>query len=59
MKAFRQPTEAEQTEWEAFAHRWLEAEKQDTLWQPLENAELTTKKGSKLKVLGRQVGAGH
>jgi mono/diheme cytochrome c family protein len=45
------PSDAQQAEWDAFARRWLDAEKQDTLWQPLKGAEITTKQGSKTKVL--------
>jgi hypothetical protein len=49
--AFDQPTPAQVSEYEAFVQEWLAAEKQDTLWQPLKNPELSTKHGSKLKLL--------
>jgi len=52
--AFQQPTVAEEAEWEAFAKKWLAAERNDTLWQPLANPELATKQGSKLKLLDDQ-----
>lgn len=44
-------TDGQQAEWDAFAKKWLAAEKQDMLWQPLKGAEISTKQGSKLKVL--------
>jgi hypothetical protein len=45
------PTAEEATEWEAFAQKWLAAERNDVLWEPLKNPELKTKQGSKLKLL--------
>lgn len=44
-------TTVQKTEWASFAKMWLDAEKQDTLWQPLKGAEITTKEGSETKVL--------
>jgi hypothetical protein len=49
--AFDVPTDEAIAEYEVFAGRWLAAEKDNTLWQPLKNAELATKHGSKLKQL--------
>jgi mono/diheme cytochrome c family protein len=44
-------TEAQQAEWDAFAKKWLDAEEQETLWQPLKGADVTTKEGSETKIL--------
>lgn len=44
-------TEVQQTEWNAFAKKWLDAEEQDKLWQPLKDITVSTKEGSETKVL--------
>ncbi len=49
-----QPTPEQAAAWEADATKWLAAEKDAKLWQPLRDPELQTKHGSKLKVLDDQ-----
>jgi hypothetical protein len=52
--AVPQPTPEQEAEWEVYANKWLAAEKEQSLWQPLRDPELSTKQGSKLKLLADQ-----
>jgi hypothetical protein len=49
--ALAEPSDAAIAGYETFVQTWLAAERNNTLWQTLQNLDLATKQGSKLKEL--------